>query len=205
MNDHEQWQAEYRQWLDRIAEANGGISPTEIARSIGVSPSTITRQIKPGWTRRPSLDILRRLSQTFCIPIPASLIGQQENYGFAEPDVVPVTYAEDEENEGFEANLSDWQIKSPALAAMGCMPGDIARFDARIKPVSGDIVIAQVYRINAMGAETVMRLFMPPFLVAAEIGAPSIKPVEIDPAGERVVIMGTLVKRWYERKPQQPT
>jgi len=199
MDTTESWQPAYKAWIERIA-AQHRINATEIARRIGASPSSITRQIKPGWTRRPSLDILRRISTAFKSPIPPELIGTPPaGPGFGEPDVMPLAFTDDE-GDSFDPNLSDWEIRSNALSAPGCMPGDMIRFDARIQPVAGDIVIAQVYKIGSVGAETVMRLYMPPFLVAAEPGIPTIRPIEVDTDGERVRIMGTMTRRWAVRK-----
>lgn len=195
--NHEQWQDEYRQWIEHICKAYG-VTATDIARAIGASPSTITRQIKPGWTRRPQLDILRRIAQAYGQQIPAALIGvSQPLQGFAEPDVQPLR------REGLQEpdlNLSDWVVRTPVLAGIGCNVGDVLTFDARIRPVAEDVVIAQVYRIGQPGADTVMRFYMPPFLMAAQIGKPTIAPIVVDPEGERVVIMGTMVRRAYERK-----
>lgn len=196
--NHEDWQAEYRAWIEGICTQHH-VTPTEIARRIGASPSTITRQIKPGWTRRPQLDILRRISQAFQQPIPASLVGTAVAApGLQEPDVAPINVAA--RDDGFDPNISRWQVRTPVLAGLGCMVGDVLEFDARIVPVAGDIVIAQVYKFGQTGADTVMRYVMPPFLVAAEAGRPTILPVEMDPTGERVVIMGTMTRRVAERQ-----
>jgi transcriptional regulator with XRE-family HTH domain len=195
--NHEEWQNEYRLWIEAIC-TSFGVTPTQIARRIGASPSTITRQIKPGWTRRPQLDILRRIAQSYGQQIPASLIGNAtQTQGFSEPDVQPIIRGYDDER---DLNLSDWTVRTGVLAAIGCNIGDVLTFDARIKPVAEDVVIAQIYKIGQPGADTVMRYFLPPFLVAAQIGKPTIAPIVVDPEGERVVIMGTMVSRKYERK-----
>lgn len=194
---HEEWQSEYRQWIETICR-NFAVTPTDIARRIGASPSTITRQIKPGWTRRPQLDILRRIAQSYGQAIPASLIGTSiVTHGFAEPDVQPLIREHDDAR---DLNLSDWIVRTAVLAAIGCNVGDVLTFDARIKPVAEDVVIAQVYKFGQPGAETVMRYYLPPFLIAAQIGRPTIAPIVEDPQNERVVIMGTMVRRAYERK-----
>lgn len=199
MDTSDSWQPAYKEWIERICAQNN-VTATEIARRIGASPSSITRQIRPEWTRRPSLDILRRISNAFRTPIPTVLIGTAPAIpGFGEPDAVPVPF-DHSEGEDFDANLSDWEIRSNSLAAMGCVAGDMIRFDARIAPVAGDIVIAQVYKVGAAGADTVMRLYMPPYLMAAEIGQPSIRPIVVDADGERVRIMGTMVRRWSLRR-----
>jgi transcriptional regulator with XRE-family HTH domain len=194
---HEEWQDAYRQWIEGICRSYN-VTATDIARRIGASPSTITRQIKPGWTRRPQLDILRRIAQNYGQQIPPQLIGtQQIQAGFSEPDVQPLVrhHAEDR-----DLNLSDWMVRTPVLAAIGCNVGDVLTFDARVKPVAEDVVIAQIYKFGQPGADTVMRFYLPPFLIAAQIGKPTITPIALDPEGERVVIMGTMVRRQFERK-----
>ena len=199
ISTHEEWQDEYRKWIEGICEVYGA-TPTAIARRIGAAPSTITRQIKPGWTRRPQLDILRRIAQAYNRAIPESLIGKTtEGTGFFEPDVQPIIH-DSSTNEPRNLNLSDWAVRTPVLAALGCNVGDILTFDASIKPAAEDIVIAQIYKVGAAGADTVMRFYLPPFLVAAPMGKPLVPPVIIDPEGVRVVIMGTMVRRQFERK-----
>jgi hypothetical protein len=192
------WMAEYRSWIARIIAQTPGLTATQMARDIGLSPSTITRQMDPGWMRQPRVETLRRISQTYRTAIPQALMGGLDTRGFAEPDMLLIP-PENSSTADFDANLSDWKINTTKLAAMGYLPGDTIRFNATIRPVAGDIVIAQVYRPKAPGAETVMRLFMPPYLLAAEIGQPSEKPIVIDPDGEHVVIMGTMVQSWRAR------
>jgi transcriptional regulator with XRE-family HTH domain len=198
MQDYAAWQERYRQWIELICETDS-VTATEIAKRIGASPSTITRQIKPGWTRKPSLDVLRRISTIFKVSIPPELIGGTETQNFVEPDVNPLK-PEFDSAESWNTNLSDWTVRSHSLAAMGCIPGDYIRCDASITPVSGDIVLAQIFRIGQSGADTVMRLYMPPFLVAAELGSPTIAPINIDTSGRLMAIIGTMIKRWSLRK-----
>lgn len=198
MQDYAAWQERYRQWIEMICETNS-VTATEIAKRIIASPSTITRQIKPGWTRKPSLDVLRRISTTFHVSIPPELIGGTETQPSAEPDVYSQKL-EFEADEVGNANLSDWTVNSDSLAAMGCMKGDNIRCDSSITPISGDIVLARIFRIGQSGAEMVMRLYMPPFLVAAELGMPKISPINIDTSGRLMAIIGTVAKRWSVRK-----
>lgn len=201
MQTYAAWQNRYRQWIEQICEINN-VTPTEIAKKIKASPSTITRQIKEGWTHKPSVDVLRRISTTFRISIPSELIGGSDLNGLAEPDVTPIN-PQFEPHEGWNANLSDWTVRNHSLAALGYIPGDHIRFDASVQPVAGDIVLAQIYRIGQPGADTVMRLYLPPFLVAAEFGAASIAPINIDTSGRHMAIMGTMIKLWRLKKATQ--
>jgi hypothetical protein len=193
---HDEWQSEYRRWIEDICKVYG-VTPTAIARRIKAAPSTITRQIKPGWTRRPQLNILRRIAQAYNRAIPESLIGPTtQGIGRLEPDVQQIVCMEAER----EPDTSEWEVHSPVLAAIGCNVGDILTFDARIKPIAEDVVIAQVLKYGVQGADTVMRYYMPPYLVAAQLGKPSIPPIQLDPEGVRVVIIGTMIERKFRRK-----
>lgn len=178
---------------------NPGLTPTQIARDVGVNPSTLTRQMREDWTSQPRIETLRKISTRYRMPIPAILLGVTEGSGFAEPDAMPITPQADEAS-NWQPNQSDWKITSPVLAAMGLMVGDMVRFDAAITPVSGDIVIAQHYKPRHTNAETIMRLLLPPYLLAAEIGRPQIEPILYNPDSDTVVIMGTMIKRWSIRK-----
>lgn len=192
------WMDEYRAWLAAIMAARPGLTPTQMARDIGLSPSSLTRHMQPNFTRQPRIETLRKIASHYGVAIPQRLLGSTEPpRGFAETDAEPLS-GYDVSEPGWNANQSDWRVKSGVLAAMGCMPGDTIRFDAAVEPVFGDIVIAQHYRPRHTNADTVMRLYMPPYLVAAEIGRPSIEPITI--GSDNVVIMGTMVKRWSLRR-----
>lgn len=70
------------------------------------------------------------------------------------------------------------------------MPGDVVVVDLAATPTRGDVVCAQVYRWHEGKAETVFRIFEPPYLVAAS-AAPALRmPLVVD--NDRVMIKGVV-------------
>lgn len=176
----------------RQGQALRGINDAELARRSGLSKATVSRLMKRGrgGKGRAPFEQILVLAKAFQMPVPQELLPPGvEPSGFAEPDVVQL--------EGLKTGLSDpnitlWQLRADHLAGAGYLPGDELFFDARIAPVRGDIVLANVYK--RAGAETVIRIWMPPFLVAAEIGRTTIAPVEVREEDDpKAVILGTMI------------
>ncbi|HLJ72122.1 MAG TPA: hypothetical protein VKU03_12445 [Roseiarcus sp.] len=95
--------------------------------------------------------------------------------GFGEPeaDAFDASRASAELAERIEAltasknSLTVWRLRSHAIEAIGYLPGDILIVDLNEPPKRGDVVCAQLYDWSRMKAETVFRLFEPPYLLAA--------------------------------------
>lgn len=81
-------------------------------------------------------------------------------------------------------------VNTRALALLGLMPGDEILFDMGTQAVAGDVVQAQIY--GGTGAETVLRIYDPPYLVARSLDASAPKPVAVD--GERVRIAAVALR-----------
>ena len=88
-------------------------------------------------------------------------------------------------------NASVWRITGRALEMAGYLPGDLVVVDLDRKAARGDAVCAQIYDLDNDTAQTVLRLFEPPYLVAASSRAEFRKPDLVD--DERVKIMGVVV------------
>ncbi len=87
-------------------------------------------------------------------------------------------------------NRSAWVLRSQALNVDGYRPGDILIIDAEKKAKPGDIICAQLY--NRGDANTVFRIYQPPYLIAATTKTNLREPRLIDPG--RVKIMGTVTE-----------
>lgn len=187
----------YYDWYAHLAKKrNQTIS--RLARDAGLSPATLLRQGYPDWKWAPKLDTLKKLADVTGEAIPQHLIGRTEAFGFGEPELKPIAATPAEEQ---PFNISRWTVNTDALEAAGVFPGDDIWFDSNLRPEAEDIVIANVYK--GVEAETVMRVWMPPFLVAAEKGRPTISPVEIDGDAPRAVILGTMIEVRRTRAPSR--
>lgn len=91
---------------------------------------------------------------------------------------------------GGKNSVGAWTLNSRALENVGYIPGDILIVDKNASPAMGDTVCAQVYD-RAGRAETIIRLYEDPFLVAASLDRTLMRPMLID--NERVVVTGVVV------------
>lgn len=115
--------------------------------------------------------------------------------GLAQPEAVPYQ-AEPGDAAIIQALAPDarradlWEMRSRALNLAGILPGDIMIVDlAPFIAAADDIVCAQRYRPGGE-AETVFRIFDPPYLVAVSNDTDFRKPLLID---DHVSIMGRVL------------
>ena len=87
-----------------------------------------------------------------------------------------------------------WRVKSRAMALAGLIEGDFMLVDTnqaeRVR--AGDVVIAQLY--TRTGANTVLRRFEPPVLVASSADPDDARVHVVD--GTNVVIRGKVIASW---------
>lgn len=91
-----------------------------------------------------------------------------------------------------------WWLKTRALESVGYMIGDLVITDAKVQPRAGDAVCAQVYDLRSGSAETVFRVFEPPYLISHQNDPALRKPLLID--NERVIVMGTVTESFRSRR-----
>lgn len=89
------------------------------------------------------------------------------------------------------ANADLWIVRGRALELAGYLPGDLVVVDLDRTPAPGDVVCAQVYDWTAETAQTILRIYDPPWLVTHSPSPAHRKPELLD--GERVVIKGVAV------------
>lgn len=95
---------------------------------------------------------------------------------------------------GGRPGVDIWTVRSTAMALGGYLPGDQMLVDTHQSERcrAGDVVIAQVY--NRHTAETVLRRYEPPVLVAASGDPAEGRVLVVD--GANVVIRGKVVASW---------
>lgn len=86
--------------------------------------------------------------------------------------------------------VDPWLIKNRALEDAGVLPGDIAIVNLNEVPQPSDVVCAQVYRWSEGKAETLFRIYEPPYIIAASRDSEMRRPLLID--NDRVVIKGVV-------------
>lgn len=189
-----------KDWLRDVADYLG-VSPSELARRSGVSPSTLTRYLNdPTGDTGISQRTLDAVSAFSGVPLHQSPTPKREA-GFAEPDAsmlnmddpdLPAWVRQAVEQARAGVNGRDpWRMRGTALDMSGVMPGDILIIDMNRRPSAGDIVCAQIYDWSASRAETIFRRFDPPFLMTHSSSGPPARPVVVD--DDTIAIRGVAV------------
>ena len=182
------------------------LKPTPLAKAAGLAPSTILRALdddNPVSLERRSI---QKIVDALNVPPPAAygqatggvaIMSSSNAGGFADKEL---TLASDAA--GQLQNLSQtqavWQVHSRALELSGILDGDFVLADSAVAPRPRDVVIAQLVRTARPGADTVLRLYDPPYLLTATMQTEAIsKPVLVD--NVNVSIWGVVVRSWRVR------
>jgi hypothetical protein len=191
-----------RQWLYDAIEASK-LKPTPFATKAGLSPSTILRNLDgKGSLDRRSID---KIVSVYRIPGP-SIYGEAPATapGFPEAELVSFTT---DVPAWWKVELGPrqglWVVRTRALELVGILPDDVILVDSDVTPrlpregEPRDIVVA--HNLSAGSAETVIRIYDPPYLVT-ETADPAArrKPLLVDHTS--VSIWGVQTKLFRERK-----
>lgn len=175
-----------RQWLEQ-AIARSGLKPTPFAQKAGIAPSTILRALAAAGDFDLDPRTVRKLRDTYGLPPPGGAAT-----GFSEPDLAPYEAEDGEADMPAAPNVYLKRVGSRVMELDGILPGDVLTLDMARVPAQGDTVEAQVYALDRPVAETVLRLYDPPYLLARTLDPAHAKPLLVD--GERVRIAAVLVR-----------
>ena len=84
-------------------------------------------------------------------------------------------------------------VGTDAFGAIGLEADDFIIADMEITPTPGALVVAQIYDLRMGDAETVIRWFEPPYLIAPSLEPDLRRPVLID--HETVEIRGVIIRQ----------
>lgn len=192
-------------------QKKAGVTADEIAGKRGMSRVNVSH-ILTG-RQRMSLEWAKAFAEALQVPLATVLekagvtdapTAQVFTPGFADSDAAPFTYGPGLAEAAQTRNIAQvmgerpgvdlWRVKSRAMALAGLMEGDFMLVDThaaeRVRP--GDVVVAQIYTRG--GANTVVRRFEPPVLVAASADPADGRVHVVD--GQNVVIRGKVVASW---------
>lgn len=193
-------QERQRAWLREVVNFTG-LKASQIADGSGVSDTTLTRLLNnPEYTGTLSQVTIDRIKETYKVPGPEDFVGGRRLslFGFAEAQRFdaseePTALAKIiTQLIGERPAAAAWRLKTNALEEGGYLAGDIVIVDMNLAPEPQDAVCAQVYDWKGGSAETVFRIYTPPFLVAAAQDRTAYKPLLVD--NDRVVIKGVVVE-----------
>lgn len=194
-----------------------GVTAEDIARIMGRARSNVSHILNGH--QKMSLDWAKAFAEALAVPLDEVLLhagvldepeAQAIRPGFAESDAAPWMGRPGAPNHrmlaiveafGARAGVDLWQVRSPALALMGYMPGDMMLVDSHAadRARAGDVVVAQIYE-NATGtAITLLRRYEPPVLVAASPAPQDGRVHVVD--GVNVVIRGRVSASWRLPEP----
>lgn len=188
--------SQIRQWLLSILDERG-MSPIQLAKMTGISPTTIYRALDPDSQFTATMRTLNKIAQKTgkAPPAVADVDSEAEAAVFRNdghsvqrvdlPAQISKAYLND-------LRFAALKVCDRSLELEGYMPGDIVVVDEDISPKSGDIVWAEIKPSVPGASQTVLRLFEPPFLLSRAVERRVDQlPVLID---RSVRILGTAVE-----------
>ncbi len=193
-----------RAWFNRVL-ATKGWTPHHLAKVAQVSQATISRALDADADYVTSTKTIEKIVRATGISAPTG-IGMTGNAvtvgpgGLAEPEAI---YIEDAGSELAPLEVSGpqaiWQLKSRGIELAGYHFDDFLLVDPAVQPMLRDAICVQIYDLKSGRAETVFRIFDPPFAIT-ETADPAArrKPVTID--HERASIWGVVVKSLRVRR-----
>lgn len=195
-----------KDWLRRLL-AERGQSAHALAKDAGVAASTLSRFLNdPAYTGTLSTTTLDKIARAAgevpgriasVSPAPATDSTAPSGGGFAEADAEPYAAGAAHAPFALPPGADVWRVTGRTLDLAGYLPGDCIVVDGHTRPVSGDIVCAQAVDPETGTARTVLRKYVPPYLVAVSTAADGEPPIQADP--ERVSIMGVVTLGWRRR------
>lgn len=180
--------------------AHTGLSATALARKAQLAPSTLQKPLnEPGHTGMISGRSIAKIAEVAGVR-PMEYPARRP--GMAEPEATPYEpplnrSAADHTEQAIAELRAGRNGRDPfvmhgyTLELAGILPGDIMIVDLNKQAKAGDIVCAQIYDWAQNRAETVMRVFDPPFLVVRSMRDAHQKPLMVD--HDRVVIKGVVI------------
>ena len=183
-------------YLRRVLERTGW-TQTQLAQRAALDPSTLSRFLgggRAGHALRAST--LAKIAAVSGVPVTGE--SSAAPAGFAETEASPLDLSGRADLQTIVDGLTTpgrsvdpWTLASRALENAGYRPGDIMLVALDEAPLSGDVVCAQIYDWSKGGAQTLFRLFQPPYLVAATSDTTLMRPYATGDAS--VAVKGVVV------------
>lgn len=190
-------QAQQRAWLGEVLEATG-LKPSVLAKKANVSDTTLSRLLNNAdYTGTLNPETVQRIKATYNVPGPEEFSGGRKAViGLSEAARFDEQREKNDISRIVEAivkgrsTVEPWRLKTLALESVGYLPGDILFVDRSAVPKPQDVVCAQVMDYQHGGAQTIWRVYDPPFLVGAAADRTAYKPMLVD--NSRVTIAGVV-------------
>ncbi len=177
---------EQRAYLASVMERTGW-NQTELAQRAGLDPSTLSRFLNGGREGHALRQgTIRKIELASGLAVSGGVAAPTAQ-GFAESEASPFEVPAESPLRAIIAalgqgrmNIDPWTLQSRALEGAGYRPGDILLVALDETPAAGDVVCAQIYDWTKGRAETVFRIFQPPYLIAATGDPQLMRPHLVD-------------------------
>lgn len=194
-------------WVRAVMAHLGVKSANALAILAGVNPANIQKPLKEETKAKFGVDTIAKIAAA------ANLRPMQFPHrpaGMAEVEASRFEF--DQAADAIDSNVDravreltrgrngrdPWVIQTKALELSGILPGDIVIVDLNLQPKPLDVVCAQIYDTSGMKAETIFRIYQPPYLMTNSVLFGITKPLLVD--GRDVVIRG-VVDGMFRRRP----
>jgi hypothetical protein len=188
-----------QQWVQAVMAYLGVKSYNALAVQAGIDPSLIQKPFNPNYKGKFGADTLSAIAKAANLRV---MEYPNRPLGLAEAEAEPFQY--EERSDAIEANVDravrelvkgrngrdPWVIRGYALELSGILPGDVVIVDLNMQPRPKDVVCAQIYDWSSMKAETVFRVYDPPYLMTNSLRFGVQKPLLVD--DRSVVIRGVV-------------
>ena len=195
--------ADQRAWLRQVLDQTK-MSGTALAKAAGLAQTTVTNFVNdPDYPHALSARTIAALERASRMKFGA----MPRETGFSEAEAAPLDVAAEAEIvadavkrliAGRDNALAPWRLNSRAIEAAGYLPGDVLVVDLGLNAMPGDIVCAQRYQWNRMSAETIFRVYEPPYLLAKTFDPATPALLAVD--NVNIVIKGVVVASFRPRQ-----
>jgi hypothetical protein len=200
---------ETRDWVHAVL-THLDMKPTQLAKKIGKAPSTLNRFLNdPDVEHNLSDETLRAIAEVAKVrPFEVPGGTPRRAMGMGEAEAVPFEAGKPGSSslvgnalaqDALSSNgRAPWILRSTALTGVGYLPGDVLIVDLNERPRVHDVVCAQVYDWSRGKAETVFRLYEPPYLLSSTTDPKLLRPLVVD--DDVVIVKGVVVSSMRNRR-----
>jgi len=184
-------------WVQNILDESG-LSATELAKRATIATSTITRMFEPDWSGRMRDTTIKAIAEAANTRPPGAVLPEPKGFedskaeAYVAPDALAASSPTMQSLSGKDgAAVTMLILQSDSLTGAGLLPGDRLIVDLNKTPRAGDVVVAQSYDWRHGTAETIVRIYEPPYLISHSLAPRPQKPLMVD--NDAIIIKGVVI------------
>jgi transcriptional regulator with XRE-family HTH domain len=185
--------ADIAAWITSTIKARG-LNQSKVAGAMKVARATMSRWCNPNDPTMPLWENISALADVLGSAPPGWSSTADPAAALGESGVAPLPTSQKPED--WNGHVSEWRVLDASMQTKGYMPGDTVKADARIQPLDGDVVVANLYATSGR-ARTVLRVYKAPgYLVPATADAATI---EVHEVGKTAAVVGVVFESTRRR------